>query len=70
MGNQRTNVAASTAAVSNRIVASANMKVGTYTIANASPVVMVVVMVNNMNLRPPSVEKISCRSNFAPVSHE
>lgn len=33
-----TNTAASTAAVTNRFVASANMKVGTYTIANASPV--------------------------------
>ncbi len=33
-----TNIAATTAAVTNRIVASANMKVGTYTIANASPV--------------------------------
>lgn len=32
------NTAATTAAVANRIVASANMKVGTYTIANASPV--------------------------------
>lgn len=37
-GFTRTNIAASTAAVANRIVASANMKVGTYTIANASPV--------------------------------
>jgi hypothetical protein len=33
-----TNIAATTAAVTNRFVASANMKVGTYTIANASPV--------------------------------
>lgn len=33
-----TNIAATTAAVANRIVASANMKVGAYTIANASPV--------------------------------
>lgn len=33
-----TNTAATTAAVTNRIVTSANMKVGTYTIANASPV--------------------------------
>lgn len=33
-----TNTAASTAAVTNRFVASANMKVGTYTVANASPV--------------------------------
>jgi hypothetical protein len=31
-----TNISASTAAVANRIVASANMKVGTYTVANAS----------------------------------
>jgi hypothetical protein len=38
MGNTSTNIAATTAAVTNRIVASANMKVGTYTIANASPV--------------------------------
>jgi hypothetical protein len=36
--NKSTNIAATTAAVPNRIVASANMKVGTYTIANASPV--------------------------------
>ncbi|CAB4174368.1 hypothetical protein UFOVP1028_32 [uncultured Caudovirales phage] len=34
----RTNIAATTAAVTNRIVTSANMKVGAYTIANASPV--------------------------------
>lgn len=33
-----TNTAATTAAVTNRIVASANLKVGAYTIANASPV--------------------------------
>lgn len=33
-----TNTAASTAAVTNRFVASADMKVGAYTIANASPV--------------------------------
>jgi hypothetical protein len=33
-----TNTAASTAAVTNRFVTSTNMKVGTYTIANASPV--------------------------------
>src|SRR5690349_8473363 len=33
-----TNIAATTAAVTNRIVASANMKVGAYTVANASPV--------------------------------
>ncbi len=37
MGLLYTNTAASTAAVTNRFVASANMKVGTYTIANASP---------------------------------
>ena len=37
-GFMSTNIAASTAAVTNRIIASANMKVGTYTIANASPV--------------------------------
>lgn len=37
MANTKTNIAASTAAVTNRIVSSANMKVGTYTIANASP---------------------------------
>jgi hypothetical protein len=37
-GTKFTNIAATTAAVANRIVASANMKVGTYTIANASPV--------------------------------
>lgn len=33
-----TRVAATTAAVANRFVASANMKVGAYTVANASPV--------------------------------
>lgn len=33
-----TNTAATTAAVTNRFVTSANMKVGAYTIANASPV--------------------------------
>jgi hypothetical protein len=32
-----TNTAATTAAVANRFVASANMKVGAYTVANASP---------------------------------
>lgn len=32
------NIAATTAAVTNRFVASANMKVGSYTVANASPV--------------------------------
>lgn len=37
-GFKYTNTAATTAAVTNRIVASTNMKVGTYTIANASPV--------------------------------
>lgn len=37
-GLTRTNIAATTVAVVNRIVASANMKVGAYTIANASPV--------------------------------
>jgi hypothetical protein len=37
MGFKATNIAATTAAVTNRIVTSANMKVGTYTIANASP---------------------------------
>ena len=37
-GFKSTNIAATTAAVTNRIVASANMKVGAYTIANASPV--------------------------------
>jgi hypothetical protein len=34
---QGTNIAATTAAVTNRIVTTANMKVGAYTIANASP---------------------------------
>lgn len=38
MGFKYTNIAATTAAVTNRIVESANMKVGAYTIANASPV--------------------------------
>ena len=38
MGFKSTNIAATTAAVANRLVASANMKVGDYTIANASPV--------------------------------
>lgn len=38
MGLTFTNIAATTAAVTNRIVASANMKVGAYTVANASPV--------------------------------
>lgn len=38
MGLRYTNTAATTAAVTNRIVASANMKVGAYTVANASPV--------------------------------
>ena len=38
MGLTLTNTAATTAAVANRFVASASMKVGTYTIANASPV--------------------------------
>lgn len=38
MGNTYTPIAATTAAVTNRIVTSTNMKVGTYTIANASPV--------------------------------
>jgi hypothetical protein len=33
-----TNIAATTAAVANRIVTSTNMKVGAYTVANASPV--------------------------------
>lgn len=37
MGNRYTNIAATTAAVTNRFVASANMKVGSYTVANASP---------------------------------
>ncbi len=38
MGLTFTNTAATTAAVPTRIVTSANMKVGTYSIANASPV--------------------------------
>ena len=38
MGLTFTNTAATTAAVTNRFVASANMKDGTYTVANASPV--------------------------------
>ncbi len=38
MGLKFTNTAATTAAVANRFVASTNMKVGTYTVANASPV--------------------------------
>ena len=38
MSSLYTNIAATTAAVANRFVTSANMKVGTYTIANASPV--------------------------------
>lgn len=38
MGATFTNTSATTAAVANRIVTSANMKVGDYTIANASPV--------------------------------
>lgn len=38
MGMTFSNTAATTAAVANRIVTIANMKVGTYTIANASPV--------------------------------
>jgi hypothetical protein len=38
MGLTFSNTAATTAAVANRIVTIANMKVGTYTIANASPV--------------------------------
>lgn len=37
MGLNFTNTAATTAAVTNRFVVSTNMKVGTYTIANASP---------------------------------
>jgi hypothetical protein len=35
--SEYTNTAATTAAVANRFVASANMKVGAYTVANASP---------------------------------
>jgi hypothetical protein len=38
MGHTWTNTAATTAAVTNRFVVSVNMKVGAYTIANASPV--------------------------------
>lgn len=38
MGFTYTNTAATTAAVANRFVASTNMKVGAYTVANASPV--------------------------------
>jgi hypothetical protein len=38
MGLTFTNTAATTAAVTNRFVTSTNMKVGTYTVANASPV--------------------------------
>ena len=38
MGYNYTNTAATTAAVTNRFVTTANMKVGAYTIANASPV--------------------------------
>lgn len=38
MGNTFTNIAATTAAVTNRFVTSTTMVVGTYTIANASPV--------------------------------
>jgi hypothetical protein len=38
MGFGYTNIAATTAAVTNRFVTSTNMKVGAYTIANASPV--------------------------------
>jgi hypothetical protein len=38
MGLTFSNTAATTAAVTNRFVASANMKVGAYTVANASPV--------------------------------
>jgi hypothetical protein len=38
MGWTFTNIAATTAAVANRFVTTTNMKVGTYTIANASPV--------------------------------
>ncbi len=37
-GNTFTNIAATTAAVTNRFVASTNMSLTTYTIANASPV--------------------------------
>jgi hypothetical protein len=38
MAHSYTNIAATTAAVANRFVTSTNMKVGAYTIANASPV--------------------------------
>jgi hypothetical protein len=38
MGYGYTNISATTAAVTNRFVTSTNMKVGAYTIANASPV--------------------------------
>jgi hypothetical protein len=38
MGNTFTNIAATTAAVTNRFVTSVNMANGTYTVANASPV--------------------------------
>jgi hypothetical protein len=38
-GRMSTRLAAATAAVTDRFVASANMKVGTYTIANATPAV-------------------------------
>jgi len=38
MGYGYTNVSATTAAVANRFVASTNMIVGTYTVANPSPV--------------------------------
>ena len=38
MGLTYTNTAATTAAVANRFVTSTNMKVGAYTVANASPV--------------------------------
>jgi hypothetical protein len=38
MGNIFTNTSATTAAVTNRFVTTTNMKVGAYTIANASPV--------------------------------
>jgi hypothetical protein len=38
MGHRLTNIAATTAAVTNRIVTSTNMIVGDYNIANASPV--------------------------------
>ena len=38
MGNSYTNIAATTAAVANRFVTTVAMKVGAYTVANASPV--------------------------------